>query len=113
MRLREGREGYGMESIASKHGLIGLTKVLAAEWAGHGIRVVSIDPASIKTPMDERDQGSGDYTNADIERRTREGRFGTPEEVARVAAFLASDEASYVTGSCVAMDGGWVAYGGW
>ena len=40
---------------ASKHGLIGLTKVLAAEWARHGIRVVSIDPAYIKTPMDERD----------------------------------------------------------
>lgn len=98
---------------ASKHGLIGLTKVLAAEWAPHGIRVVSIDPAYIKTPMDERDQGSGDYTNADIERRTPAGRFGTAEEVARVATFLASDDASYITGSCVTVDGGWVAYGGW
>jgi 3-oxoacyl-[acyl-carrier protein] reductase len=98
---------------ASKHGLIGLTKVLAAEWARHGIRVVSIDPAYIKTPMDERDQVSGDYSNADIERRTPAGRFGTAEEIARVAAFLASDDASYVTGSCVTVDGGWVAYGGW
>jgi NAD(P)-dependent dehydrogenase (short-subunit alcohol dehydrogenase family) len=98
---------------ASKHGLIGLTKVLAAEWARHGIRVVSLDPAYIKTPMDERDQGSGDYTNADIERRTPVGRFGTPEEIARVAVFLASDDASYITGSCVTVDGGWVAYGGW
>ena len=98
---------------ASKHGLIGLTKVLAAEWARHGIRVVSIDPAYIKTPMDDRDQGSGDYTNADIERRTPAGRFGTAEEVARVATFLASEDASYITGSCVTVDGGWVAYGGW
>jgi len=98
---------------ASKHGLIGLTKVLAAEWARYGIRVASLDPAYIKTSMDERDQASGDYTNADIERRTPAGRFGTVEEVARVAAFLVSDDASYITGSCVTVDGGWVAYGGW
>lgn len=98
---------------ASKHGLIGLTKVLATEWARHGIRVVSIDPAYIKTPMDVHDQVSGDYSDADIERRTPAGRFGTVEEVARAATFLASDEASYITGSCVTVDGGWVAYGGW
>jgi NAD(P)-dependent dehydrogenase (short-subunit alcohol dehydrogenase family) len=98
---------------ASKHGLVGLTKVLGTEWARHGLRVVCIDPAYIKTPMDERDQGTGDYTSADIERRTPAGRFGLAEEVARVALFLASDDASYVTGSCVTVDGGWVAYGGW
>ncbi|TMI84485.1 MAG: SDR family oxidoreductase [Bacillati bacterium ANGP1] len=84
---------------ASKHGLIGLTKVLAAEWARHGIRVVSIDPAYIKTPMDERDQGSGDYSNADIERRTPAGRFGTAEEVAKVATFLATDGRSCADGA--------------
>jgi 3-oxoacyl-[acyl-carrier protein] reductase len=98
---------------ASKHGLIGLTKVLGTEWARHGIRVVSIDPAYIKTPMDERDQGTGDYTSADIERRTPAGRFGGVEEVAAAALFLASDDAAYITGSCVTVDGGWVAYGGW
>jgi 3-oxoacyl-[acyl-carrier protein] reductase len=98
---------------ASKHGLIGLTKVLGTEWARYGLRVVSLDPAYIKTPMDERDQVSGDYTNADIERRTPAGRFGTVDEVAKVALFLASDDANYVTGSCVTVDGGWVAYGGW
>jgi 3-oxoacyl-[acyl-carrier protein] reductase len=98
---------------ASKHGLIGLTKVLGSEWARHGIRVVGIDPAYIKTPMDERDQGTGDYTSADIERRTPAGRFGGVEEVAAAALFLASDDAAYITGSCVTVDGGWVAYGGW
>jgi len=98
---------------ASKHGLIGLTKVLASEWARHGIRVVSIDPAYIKTPMDVHDQGTGDYSDADIERRTPAGRFGTVEDVARAATFLASDDADYITGSCVTVDGGWVAYGGW
>ena len=98
---------------ASKHGLVGLTKVLGTEWARHGVRVVGIDPAYIKTPMDERDQGTGDYTSADIERRTPAGRFGGVEEVAAAALFLASDDAAYITGSCVTVDGGWVAYGGW
>ena len=41
------------------------------------------------------------------------GRYGTSEEIAKAALFLASDEAAYITGSCVTVDGGWVAYGGW
>jgi NAD(P)-dependent dehydrogenase (short-subunit alcohol dehydrogenase family) len=100
---------------ASKHGLIGLTKVLGTEWARQGIRVVSLDPGYIKTPMEEKDKLSGfaDYTRADIERRTPMGRYGSAEEIAQVALFLASDEAAYITGSCVTIDGGWVAYGGW
>jgi 3-oxoacyl-[acyl-carrier protein] reductase len=98
---------------ASKHGLIGLTKVLGTEWARHGIRVVCIDPGYIRTPMDEKDQLSADYSSADIERRTPMGRYGTSEEIAKAALFLASDEAAYITGSCVTVDGGWVAYGGW
>ena len=48
-----------------------------------------------------------------IERRTPAGRFGGVEEVAAAALFLASDDAAYITGSCVTVDGGWVAYGGW
>lgn len=98
---------------SSKHGLIGLTKVLGAEWGRYGIRVVSLDPAYIKTPMDVKDQATGDYTDADIERRTPLGRFGTVDDVARTALFLASDDAMYITGSCVLVDGGWVSYGGW
>jgi len=98
---------------ATKHGLNGLTKVLATEWAPRGIRVHSIDPAYIDTPMDTGDQVSGDYTRADIERRTPLGRYGTAEEVANAALFLASDASAYMTGSRVAVDGGWLAYGGW
>jgi 3-oxoacyl-[acyl-carrier protein] reductase len=98
---------------ASKHGLNGLTKVLAVEWARHGIRVHSINPAYIATPMDTGDQVSGDYTPADIHRRTPLGRYGTAEEVASVALFLASEASSYMTGSRVDVDGGWLAYGGW
>lgn len=98
---------------ASKHGLIGLTKVLGVEWGRQGVRVNCINPGYIKTPMDVQDQSVGDYTDTDITRRTPAGRFGSVEDVARVAAWLASDDAAYVTGASVDVDGGWVAYGGW
>jgi 3-oxoacyl-[acyl-carrier protein] reductase len=98
---------------ASKHGVVGLTKVLATEWAGRGLRVVAIDPAYVRTALDDADQRAGDYTAADIERRTPMGRYAEPAEIARVVAFVASDAASFVTGSEIAVDGGWLAYGGW
>lgn len=98
---------------ASKHGLIGLTKVLGVEWGRQGVRVNCINPGYIKTPMDVHDQAVGDYTDADITRRTPAGRFGSVEEVAGAAVWLASDDSAYVTGTCVDVDGGWVAYGGW
>ncbi len=98
---------------ASKHGLNGLTKVLGTEWSKYNIRVNAINPAYIRTPMDVQDQASGGYSNADIERRTPLGRFGDPIEVARAALFLASDESSYITGTMLNVDGGWIAYGGW
>ncbi|HEV8307517.1 MAG TPA: SDR family NAD(P)-dependent oxidoreductase [Methylomirabilota bacterium] len=98
---------------ASKHGLIGLTKVLGTEWGRQGVRVNCINPGYIKTPMDVHDQAVGDYTDADITRRTPAGRFGSVEEIATVAVWLASDDAAYVTGTTVDVDGGWVAYAGW
>lgn len=99
---------------AAKHGLIGLTKVLAAEWARDGVRVVCLDPGYVAAGLGIKSQTRGGaFTAEDIERRTPMGRFARPEEVASVAVFLASDEASYVTGTHVTVDGGWVAYGGW
>jgi 3-oxoacyl-[acyl-carrier protein] reductase len=98
---------------ASKHGVVGLTKVLATEWATRGVRVVAIDPAYVRTALDDADQQAGDYTAADIERRTPMGRYAESAEVARVVAFVASDAASFITGSEIAVDGGWLAYGGW
>jgi 3-oxoacyl-[acyl-carrier protein] reductase len=98
---------------ASKHGLNGLTKVLGTEWSTYNIRVNAINPAYIRTPMDVQDQVSGGYSDADIERRTPIGRFGETIEVAKAVLFLASDASSYVTGTTLNVDGGWMAYGGW
>ena len=99
---------------AAKHGLIGLTKVLGAEWAKDNVRVVCLDPGYISAGLGVKSQTRGGaFTAADIERRTPMGRFGEAAEVARVAVFLASDDASYITGSHITVDGGWVAYGGW
>jgi 3-oxoacyl-[acyl-carrier protein] reductase len=110
-----GEVGMPMRAAYSsaKHGVLGLTKVLASEWAREGVRVVALDPAYIRTAMDVADQETGDYSDADVERRTPMGRYGTVEEVANAALFLVSDEASYITGVHLTVDGGWVAYGGW
>ena len=104
-----GRAAYA----AAKHGLLGLTKVLALEWARHNIRVVCIDPGYIWTKNMEERVAAGVYPADDIRRRTPLGRFGRVEEVAHTALFLATDSAAYVTGSTIMVDGGWTAYGGW
>jgi 3-oxoacyl-[acyl-carrier protein] reductase len=96
---------------AAKHGLLGLTKVLAVDWAKAGIRVLQVDPAYIKTPLDTQDQATAGYDDAAIERRTPMGRFGTAAEVAAAVLAAASEDASYMTGSSVLVDGGWTAYG--
>lgn len=96
----------------AKHGLLGLTKVLGTEWADRGVRVLSVDPAYIATDLVKQSMASGAFTESDIERRTPLGRLGDPAEVARVVSFLVSDAASYMTGTSILVDGGWVADGG-
>lgn len=99
---------------ASKHGLIGLTRTLAAEWGGRGVRVNAVCPGWVKTEMDAEDQASGDYDDADIEGRVPMGRFATPDDVARAVAFLVDDEQSgFVNGHTLSVDGGWFADGSW
>jgi 3-oxoacyl-[acyl-carrier protein] reductase len=98
---------------AAKHGLVGLTRALAVEWGERGIRVLSVDPGYIRTELIQASMESGKFSPADIEHRTPLGRLGTPAEVGDLIAFLVSDAASYVSGTSVGIDGGWLAYGGW
>jgi NAD(P)-dependent dehydrogenase (short-subunit alcohol dehydrogenase family) len=99
---------------ASKHGLIGLTRTLAAEWGGRGVRVNAVCPGWVKTPMDIAPQASGLYTDDDITGRVPMGRFATADDVAAAIAFLADPaESGFVNGHALSVDGGWFADGGW
>jgi len=99
---------------ASKHGLIGLTRTLAAEWGGRGVRVNAVCPGWIKTAMDAVDQGAGRYADADIVDRVPMARFARAEDVAAAIAFLADGEQSgFINGVTLPVDGGWTADAGW
>lgn len=99
---------------ASKHGLIGLTRTLAAEWGGRGVRVNAVCPGWVKTEMDVADQKGGSYTDADITQRVPMGRFARPDDVARAIAFLADEtESGFVNGATLTVDGGWSSDGSW
>ena len=99
---------------ASKHGLIGLTKTLAAEWGGRGVRVNAVCPGWIKTEMDVADQGSGAYSDADIINRVPLARFAKAQDVAEAIAFLVDGERSgFINGVSLPVDGGWVADASW
>jgi NAD(P)-dependent dehydrogenase (short-subunit alcohol dehydrogenase family) len=99
---------------ASKHGLIGLTRTLAAEWGGRGVRVNAVCPGWVKTEMDVVSQSGGHYTDRDITGRVPMGRFATADDVANAILFLADDARSaFVNGVTLAVDGGWTADGSW
>jgi NAD(P)-dependent dehydrogenase (short-subunit alcohol dehydrogenase family) len=99
---------------ASKHGLIGLTRTLAAEWGGRGIRVNAVCPAWVKTEMDVADQAAGSYSDADIIGRVPMGRFASPQDIASAVAFLADERQSgYINGHALTVDGGWTTDGSW
>jgi len=99
---------------ASKHGLIGLTRTLAAEWGGRGVRVNAVCPGWVKTEMDYVDQAGGSYTDADITGRVPMGRFASSEDIARAILFLADEKQSgFVNGHTLVVDGGWTADGSW
>jgi meso-butanediol dehydrogenase/(S,S)-butanediol dehydrogenase/diacetyl reductase len=111
-----GKTGHTTEAhyVASKHAVIGLTKVLAIELAKYKIRVNAICPGYVDTPMLRQIFGE----LATIERKTEEeviksiletipvGRLGTPEDIGKAAAFLASDDAEYINGQSIGVCGG-------
>lgn len=87
-----------------------LTRNLAVEWAGDNIRVNAVLPWYIKTPLVEALLNNKEYMN-DILRHTPMKRVGEPEEVASLVAYLSMPAASYITGQCIAVDGGFLANG--
>jgi NAD(P)-dependent dehydrogenase (short-subunit alcohol dehydrogenase family) len=99
---------------ASKHGLIGLTRTLAAEWGGRGVRCNAVCPGWVKTPMDVAPQAAGLYNDNDITGRVPMGRFATADDVAQAIVFLADPEQSgFVNGHTLSVDGGWFADASW
>lgn len=96
--------------VASKHGLEGLTKAAALDYAESGIRVNAVAPGFISTELLMKQRTEAE--RAALGQRHPVGRLGTSEEVAEVVAFLCSGEASFVTGSCYRVDGGYLTRGG-
>jgi len=101
------RFAYG----ATKAGVIGLTKSVAADFVGQGIRCNAICPGTIDTPsLQQRLHDTGDYEQARQAFVARQpmGRLGTAEEIAQLALYLASDESAFTTGAIHVIDGGWI-----
>jgi NAD(P)-dependent dehydrogenase (short-subunit alcohol dehydrogenase family) len=94
---------------ASKHGVVGLTRTAALEYAAKNIRVNCVCPGGVRTPMLERIIDSGGMSEQEAIACEPIGRMGKPEEIAQGVVWLLSDAASFVTGHPMAIDGGWVA----
>ena len=94
--------------IAAKHGVVGLTRQFALIYARHGVRVNAIAPGYIRTPMIQEALEEQEATGY-LESLHPLGRLGEPEEIAAAAAFLASDDASFITGVTLPVDGGYTA----
>lgn len=95
--------------VASKHGVIGLTKTAALEYAKDGIRVNAVCPGVIKTAMIDRLTGEKEEVEEKFIGLEPMARMGKPEEIANTVVWMCSDEASFVTGHAMAVDGGFVA----
>ena len=95
--------------VASKHGIIGLTKAAALEYAASGIRINAVSPGFVETPMIEQVIGSTAAAQAPLVALEPIGRLGQPDEIGRAVVWLCSDAASFVTGTSLVVDGGWIA----
>ena len=100
--------GFADSYVASKHAVVGLTRNFAITYASRGVRVNCINPGFIETPMTQEIRDAEPMRDQ-IVRQTPMGRFGTPEEIAKAALFLASDDASFMTGAPLVVDGGYTA----
>lgn len=96
---------------SAKAGIAMLTKVLAIEWAGKRIRVNAIGPSHVATEMTLRNIAAGNISEPQIRARIPMGRLAQPSDVADAVSFLLSDQAAFITGQSLYVDGGWLAYG--
>jgi NAD(P)-dependent dehydrogenase (short-subunit alcohol dehydrogenase family) len=105
----EGVRGFASDTAYSsaKGGLIQLSRALAVDYAPHNIRSILISPGFIATPLNEERRADPAWMES-VLRKPLIKRPGTAEEVGRLAVFLASDEAAYITGTEVTIDGGWI-----
>jgi NAD(P)-dependent dehydrogenase (short-subunit alcohol dehydrogenase family) len=92
--------------VASKHGVVGLTKAAALEYASQGVRINAICPGSTRTPMLEGFMGGDEQVERMMTRAVPLGRLGRPEEIAEAVVWLCSEAASFVVGHALAVDGG-------
>lgn len=98
----QGRIAY----CATKAAVIMMTRVAAAEWAPYGVRANAIAPGVQRTPMWDEDVKLGVVDEERVLRVTPAGRLGDPREIGKLAVFLCSDDASFINGTCVTIDGG-------
>lgn len=99
--------GGGAAYTSSKHGVIGLTRQMSYDYGKYGIRTNAICPGAVETAMTKEILTSGDMAVMELVRSVPAGRHGQPEEIAKMALFLASDDSSFVHGAVMAVDGGW------
>jgi len=96
---------------ASKAAVDHMTRVMAIEWARYGIRVNCIAPGYVRTDLIDRLAEEGKLTLRDLEKRTPQRRLGTGADIAKAVRYVASDDASFMTGEVLVIDGGWTAFG--
>jgi NAD(P)-dependent dehydrogenase (short-subunit alcohol dehydrogenase family) len=114
MAAKQGRVPFLADYVASKYAVLGLTQSMAFELAPYGIRVNSICPGFVATPMQERELDWEAKLRASTPEKVKQswindtplGRLETPEDVAKVVAFLVSEDADFITGEAISVNGG-------